>query len=124
MIYHILKKSVWDSFKNSVYYKSHSLDREGFIHCSFENQVLKVANTLYKGSNDLLVLCINEEKVSDNLKVEDLYHLNEEYPHIYGEIPLNSIEKVVTLELLSDGTFKKPNLSPLSSLEVPRQEWT
>lgn len=124
MIYHILKKSSWESHKNSIYYKTHSLDREGFIHCSFEEQVVKVANTLYKGSTDLLVLCINEDKIKQLIKVEDLYHLNEDYPHVYGEIPLNAVEKVVNLELLNDGTFKKPNLSSLSSLKVPLQEWT
>lgn len=124
MIYHIVKKSVWEKTKHSVYYTTHSLNREGFIHCSFEDQVVKVANTLYKGANDLLVLCIDDIKVKSILKVEDLYRLNEKYPHLYGKLPINSIEKVVELEVLEDGTFLKPNLSSLSSLKVSLQEWT
>lgn len=124
MIFHIVTEDNWNINKHKVLYKTHSLDREGFIHCSFENQLLKVANTLYRGSEDMLVLCINEDKVKHILKVEDLYKLNEDYPHLYGELPVNAVEKVVKLELLKDGTFKKPDLSPLSSLEVPLQEWT
>lgn len=124
MIYHIVKEKIWDESKHNVYYKTHSLEREGFIHCSFENQVVKVANTLYKGTKDLLVLCIDDIKIKSILKVEDLYKLNEKYPHLYGELPINAVEKVVKLEVLEDGTFLKPNLSSISSLKVPLQEWT
>lgn len=124
MIYHLVKESTWDTFKHKVHYSTHSLSREGFIHCSYRDQLLKVANTLYRGSNDLLVLCINEDKVEHILKVEDLYKLDENYPHLYGELPINAVEKVVKIELLKDGTFKEPNLNPLSSLEVEEKEWT
>lgn len=124
MIYHLVKESSWQDFKNKVYYSSNSLDREGFIHCSYKDQLIKVANTLYRGSKDLIVLCINEEKVEHILKVEDLYNLNENYPHLYGELPINAVEKVVKIEMLKDGTFKEPNLVPLSSLTVEEREWT
>lgn len=124
MIYHIVQKDKWQLFKSKTFYKTHSLEREGYIHCSFEDQVLKVANTFHKGQRDLLVLCIDDNKIKSIVKVEDLFNLNENYPHIYDELPKNAIEKVVKLEVSDTGDFIKPNLSSLSSLAVEEKEWT
>lgn len=108
----------------SAYYNSGSLEREGFIHCSFEDQVLKVANTLHKGQDDLVILCINRSKVADILRIEDLFNIKEEYPHLYGKLPVNAVMKAVPLELDSEGEFILPNLDPVSSLNVEIKEWT
>ena len=114
----------WLSIKSHVFYRPHSFERDGYIHCSFEDQVIKVAETLYRGREDLVILCINENRVQSILKVEDLFNLNEEYPHLYGELPINSIERVVPLNVLPNGDFEKPNLTSISSLEVKQGEWT
>lgn len=124
MIYHIITKEKWEKVKKNVFYKPNSLKREGYIHCSFEDQVIKVANTFYKGQENLVILCIDEDKVRSILKVEDLFNLSENYPHIYGELPINSIEKVVPLKLSGTGDFIKPNLTSVSSLRVEQGEWT
>lgn len=124
MIYHIINSSKWDSLKYKAFYTPNSLGREGYIHCSFENQLLKVAETFNRGQKDLLVLCINESKVKSILKVEDLFNLKEDYPHLYGELPINAIEKVVKLEISDSGDFIKPNLTEISSLSVKEREWT
>lgn len=124
MIYHIVKKDNWDSYKLSAYYVPGSLSREGYIHCSFEDQVIKVANTLHRGQDDLLVLCINRKKIESILKIEDLFNIKEVYPHLYGKLPLSAVLKVVPLELDKDGEFIPPNLDPVSSLAVKMEEWT
>lgn len=124
MIYHIVKKENWESCKLSAYYIPGSLAREGYIHCSFEDQVLKVANTLHRGQTDLLVLCINRTKVEKILKIEDLFNIQEDYPHLYGKLPVSAVLKVVPLELDNKGEFIMPNLEPVSSLTVKMQEWT
>lgn len=124
MIYHIVQKDKWELFKSKAFYKTNSLTREGYIHCSFENQVLKVANTFHKGQKDLLVLCIDDKKIKNIVRVEDLFNLNENYPHVYDELPKNAIEKVVELKVSDTGDFIKPNLSSLSSILVEEKEWT
>lgn len=124
MIYHLIEKEQWELCCKNSSYKPNSVDREGYIHCSFEEQIMKVANTFYKNQKNLLILCINEKKLTSSLKVEDLFNLNEAYPHIYGELPIKSIVKVISIEVDSNGEFIKPNLEILSSLVVKQKEWT
>ncbi len=124
MIYHIITKEKWNINKNKAYYTPNSLIREKYIHCSYEDQILKVAETFHRGQVNLLVLCINESKLGSMFKSEDLFNLNEKYPHVYGELPIKSIEKVVELNISGTGEFIKPNLDPISSLVVEQGEWT
>lgn len=124
MIYHIISKEKWASHKDNTYYFTSSIEREGYIHCSFDTQIMKVADTFYKSEKDLLILCINENKLDVEYKTEDLFNLNEKYPHVYGGIIIKSIEKIVELTLDKEGDFIKPNLDPISSLFVKQKEWT
>lgn len=124
MIYHIVTKDKWEANKTKTFYTPNSYLRDGYIHCSYENQILKVAETLYRGQKGLLVLCINESKLGSLLKSEDLFKLNEHYPHIYGKLSIKTIEKIVELKLNNTGEFIKPNLKPISSLIVEQKEWT
>lgn len=124
MIYHIINKDRWNEVKTLKTYRPNSLDRDGYIHCSYENQVLKVADTFLRGQKDLLILCINEKDLGDCFKSEDLFNLQEVYPHIYGELPINAVERVIKLEVSDRGDFIKPDFNPLSSLTVKLDEWT
>ncbi|QEN05183.1 DUF952 domain-containing protein [Thiospirochaeta perfilievii] len=124
MIYHLINKEKWNKVKSKVYYRPKSVDREGYIHCSYDDQLLKVAESFHRGEEGLLVLCINEQFLGDMLRSEDLFNLNEKYPHVYGELPIKSIEKVVPLEVNESGDFIKPNLESISTLVVEQGEWT
>ena len=59
-----------------------------------------MADKHYKGEKDLIVLYIDEKKVNAKVVFEDLYDLNEDYPHIYG--PLNTNAVVKTADFISD----------------------
>lgn len=124
MIFHIVNKDKWNLDKTSNFYTTHSLEREGYIHCSFNSQLMKVADSFHKGQTDLVVLCIDENKLGDKYKVEDLFNLSEKYPHVYGEIPINTIDKVVELCVDDNGNFIEPDLDPIASLFVKQKEWT
>jgi len=93
MILHIIKNQEWQSAKQSGIYKNESLKDEGFIHCSNEKQVCKVANYLYKDEEDVLLLYIDEKKIASEVVYEDLYELGEKYPHVYGPINLDAVVK-------------------------------
>jgi len=124
MIFHIVTEENWFQEKSHAFYRPNSLARDNYIHCSFEDQILRVAETLYRGREDILLLCIDETKLEKILRVEDLFNLNEKYPHLYGSLPTNTIEKVVKLEINKKGDFVKPNLKSISSLKVKHGEWT
>ncbi|MEC0257372.1 hypothetical protein PAEVO_30450 [Paenibacillus sp. GM2FR] len=105
MIYHMISKEVWMAAREHRLYEPPSLETDRFIHCSTEEQVGGVANTFYSGRTDLLVLGIQEDQVDAEIVYEDLYEMNQLYPHIYGGLNLNAVQKVYRLEPDEEGVF-------------------
>ena len=58
MIYHITSRSAWNEARNRGDYRAESLETEGFIHCSTQEQIVPVANKYYARQTDLVVLVI------------------------------------------------------------------
>lgn len=98
MIYHIAKSGDWNKAKKNGCNAIDTLKSEGFIHCSFLKQILKVANNHFKNQNDLVILGIDDSRLKSKIVIEDLYGNNENYPHIYGEINLESISKIINFK--------------------------
>jgi uncharacterized protein (DUF952 family) len=93
-------------------YAPHSLRSEGFIHCSTLAQVIDTANRFYRGQQDLLVLCIEESRLTAELKYEApaMPHgeaADELFPHLYGELNVEAVERVVDLPCEADGSFRR-----------------
>jgi len=105
VIYHIISVNEWEKAKQEGAYAPNSLSNEGFIHCSTEKQVTGVANSLYKGRTDLIVLEIAEDQVDANIVYEDLYSLNQLFPHIYGVLNVNAVTKLYQFQPDLKGEF-------------------
>ncbi len=108
MITHITSERNWQKARREGIYRSKSLTTEGFIHCSTVEQVIDVANYLFKGQKGLLLLTINEEKVEAEIRFEDLYGSGKLYPHIYGPLNIDAVEEVFEFNPGPDGYFKLP----------------
>ncbi len=67
---------------------------QGFIHCSFAEQVDRILEEHYRDVDDVLVLTIDTELLDAEVKVEDLHNSGEAFPHIYGPIPINAVTSV------------------------------
>lgn len=93
MIYHIVTPEVWENFKDRDFYEAESLQTEGFIHCSFREQLETVLQRYYANAEKVLVLEIDTEKLSSKLINESSTN-NEIYPHIYGKINSEAIIKI------------------------------
>src|ERR1700730_13150601 len=105
MILHI---STPEQLQNSdTLYKCESLVTEGFIHCSKPDQVVEVADTIFKGQSGLILLVIDPQKVTASIKYEDAGN-GKVYPHIYGPLNLEALIKVASFEPLADGRFSLP----------------
>jgi uncharacterized protein (DUF952 family) len=91
-IYHITTKQEWHSAKGFV--SAPSLETEGFIHCSEEQQVKGVLERYYQGRTDILKLVIDPKKLASELKYELAPSINENFPHIYGPINKDAIISV------------------------------
>ena len=93
IIYHVVLPEVWEHFRTRPSYQAESLQTEGFIHCSYPNQLDGVLERYYKGKDRVLVLHIETEKLKSKL-VEEPSTGGEVYPHIYGRLNHNAVLKV------------------------------
>ena len=96
-IYHIVLPGVWEEFKDKEFYYAESLETEGFIHCSFAEQLEAVLERYYKDADEVLILEIETDKLTSKLVNEPSTN-DEIYPHIYGEINTDSIVKITRRE--------------------------
>ncbi len=92
MIFHLAAREEWHSPES---YRPASLEDEGFIHCSTASHLVSVANDLYAGRTDLLLVTIDPEALSAPVVFEDCYETGQRFPHVYG--PLDP-DAVVTVE--------------------------
>jgi uncharacterized protein (DUF952 family) len=86
-IFHIVTAPEWQAACELGRYAPESLAVEGFVHFSLERQVAGTANKLYRDREDLIVVEIDPDQLDAPVVFEDLYELNEEFPHVYGAIP-------------------------------------
>lgn len=98
MIYHVTKKSDWQNALLTGSYEAASLKTEGFIHNSTQAQVAGVLYRYYKNETDLVLLHIDEDKLTAPLKYELAPSVNELFPHIFGSI---NIDAVVEVEVIN-----------------------
>jgi len=95
----------WDKAKECGEYRAPSLEREGFIHCSTEKQVVHVANAFYRGQKDLVLLAVDETRLEPEVKWEPPaepvapgHSPADQFPHIYGAINVEAVASVLDLE--------------------------
>ena len=97
IIYHVTTKQEWAIAKANGFYEAASLAVEGFIHCSTANQVQGVLDRYFLGKTNLVKLVIDTALLTNELKYELAPSINQEFPHVFGNINLNAIIEVVEL---------------------------
>lgn len=106
-ILHITQRHEWEKAKNLGTYRSNTLDSEGFIHCSTPIQVLGSANRFFKNQTDLVILKIDIDRVTPEIRYEGV-DSNNLFPHIYGELNIDAVTGSIDLESHPDGSFILP----------------
>jgi uncharacterized protein (DUF952 family) len=109
-ILHITKRSQWEDAQKAGRYEADSLPSQGFIHCSKPDQVVAVANFLFRGQTDLVLLCIDPDKAVPQIRYENLEGGEKLFPHIYGPLNLDAVAAVCRFEPGPDGTFALPDV--------------
>jgi uncharacterized protein (DUF952 family) len=71
-------------------YEAESLASEGFIHCSFTEQIDDVLRRYYKHAGRVTILEIDASRLTSTLVVEPSTG-GEKYPHVYGPINVEAI---------------------------------
>ena len=81
---------------------------DGFIHCCTAAQLEYVGERYFRGRQDLVILCVDPQRVTAPIKYEDLNGEGMLFPHIYGPINTDSVNNVVAFPPNPDGTFRIP----------------
>jgi len=107
IFYHIAHQADWDLAKKAGDYRADSLSTQGFIHCSTSGQVFGVANRLFQGKQDLILLKIDEARLLSPVKYENLEGGQQLFPHIYGPLNLDAVIDIISFIPEEDGHFSE-----------------
>ena len=105
-IYHLALAEDWENERTDAYTTSTlgtSLAEQGFVHCSFASQVRQIADLVYRGRTDVLLLEIDPARLTSPVRVENLDGGADEFPHVYGPINRDAVVEVTPLAVLADG---------------------
>jgi len=89
-------------------YEAPSLATQGFIHCSKPDQLLRVADGLFRGRAGLVLLTIDPGKLGAEVRYENLEGGSAMFPHVYGPLELEAITNVQPFAPGPDGRFELP----------------
>ncbi|KAB8189089.1 DUF952 domain-containing protein [Nonomuraea phyllanthi] len=92
MIHHLALANDWHAAQKAGEYRistlGRTLDQEGFIHCSRDHTQLRAVHTTFYAhlTDPLLVLDIDPTGLD--------IRLENDYPHLYGPLPLTAVTAV------------------------------
>ncbi|MBZ0319835.1 MAG: DUF952 domain-containing protein [Anaerolineae bacterium] len=120
LILHITSRERWQAAQAAGEYRDPSLEKEGFIHASTPQQVVRTGNRFYQGQSDLVLLCIDTDQLTARWVFEDASHPEpvvdetipnrpEQFPHIYGPLNVDAVVGVVDFVAEPDGLFVLPS---------------
>ncbi|MFI9628293.1 DUF952 domain-containing protein [Streptomyces sp. NPDC052042] len=105
LLLHLTEGPLWEAARGLGTYemstRGRTLHEEGFIHCSLSHQLDEVAETLYGAGSragvsdqDLVVLVIDPARLPVPVRYESAASGAEEFPHIYGPVPVEAVVEV------------------------------
>ncbi len=115
MILHITSRTEWEEALRKGEYNAPSLESEGFIHCSTLRQATDTAGIFFKGTRGLVLLCIDEGRLTAECRYENptggAQHdpgAGALFPHVYGPINISAVTAVADFPPNEDGSFSLP----------------
>jgi len=107
-ILHIADHTQWRSAQESGEYVADSLPTQGFIHCSTPEQVIAVANFLFKGQKNLVLLEMDTDLLGVEIRFENLEGGTKLFPHVFGPVKTTAVVNVYDFPPGPEGTFELP----------------
>ena len=111
-LFHLALREDWERAEATGTYTGSTIGRsladEGFVHCSFADQVSAVAQRYYRGRGDVVLLEIDPALLDCEVRVEAVGAATEEYPHVYGPVPVSAVVNVESLAIEDGGRLRLP----------------
>jgi uncharacterized protein (DUF952 family) len=122
LIFHLTTPEQWQQAQEVGIYRVDSLESEGFIHASTIHQVISVANAFYRSQPELILLCLDLDRLTAEIRWEAPVHPSDHpsstgvnaiaetavFPHIYGAINLDAVQEAIVLTKDETGAFFLP----------------
>lgn len=105
-VYHICSPALWFAANEREYCPA-SFGEAGFIHCSTADQLVEVANYVFRAQRGLILLVIDPARVASPIRYEDAGN-RKLYPHMYGHLNPGAVVAVEPFEPNADGMFELP----------------
>ncbi|TCP55147.1 uncharacterized protein (DUF952 family) [Tamaricihabitans halophyticus] len=108
---HIAERVEWEAARSVGEYRISTrgvgLDEQGFIHLSLPEQVRGVAERFYADAEDLVLLVIDADRLTDPVRYEPpAPGVAEEFPHLYGPLPVSAVREVRPISRTASGEFQ------------------
>ena len=107
MILHCMKKALWDARKDKPFWGEREIEADGFIHCSTLEYFWRVAPNFSEIKEELVLLCIDESRLTAEVRYEDGDGCGRAYPHIYGPVDRDAVVAVLPYLKNADGRYRK-----------------
>lgn len=107
MILHCMKKTTWEERRKKTNWGKRNIDAEGFIHCSTIEYFWRVVPNFLGIEDELVLVCIDEDRLLSEVRYEDGDGCGRAYPHVYGLINNDAVVGVLPFLRNEDGTYKK-----------------
>ena len=107
-LFHLTEAATWEAARAAGEYRQSTrgvtLEQQGFIHCGLRHQVRPVAERIYADADDLVLLTIDPAKLVVRFEPSE----GEDYPHIYGPVPVSAVVNVVPVTRDDTGRMVLP----------------
>ena len=111
-LFHLAERAAWEEAKVSGWYdrstRGRTLAEEGFIHCARPHQVRGVAERYYGDLDDLVLLVVDAAQLTVPVRYEAAAPGGEEFPHVYGPIPVSAVLHAVLVARDAAGRLVLP----------------
>lgn len=108
LLTHIMDRRAWEQALEVGEYVPDEVRELGFIPATSVYQTLMPANLLFSGRNDLVLLCIEQERLDVEVRWKEPQRTVERFPRICGPLNLDAVVAVVDFPQSADGSFALP----------------
>jgi uncharacterized protein (DUF952 family) len=105
VLFHIATRAEWHRAIQSGVYEPDSLLTYGFVHCSTAERHATVANALFAGRQDLVLLLIDDDRLVSEVRFEGMDRRGRAFPHVYGPVELEAVFEAAPYLPGVDGRF-------------------
>lgn len=110
-VYKVCGTELWNDAQRAGSFAGAPVDlQDGYIHFSTAEQLPGTLAKHFAGQRDLLLVEVDAARLGDALRWEPSRG-GALFPHLYGDLTLAAVTKVVALPLGTDGLHRLPPLS-------------